>query len=1158
MTESLRPWVWRSGEEASTYEQWLAQAAEAKHFEEAEDAVRYSRLWKWLRQAGETLTVEQILLAKSRLQLLQMKEEGEALLDLPADAHLGQFLADGAELYTSNVFRLTGLPVIATARDIARHLEKLKLQEKLGTKGTRASGPLPLEPAPDIDTIRGAVQALTKDPELRILHEFFWFWPLQGSSVDKPPQNDPALQHLANGDIEQAVRHWEKVGTHSNEGPIARHNLAILFHTAALDLERVSLQQTLSEEQQKQRDGFWNRSLDMWGTVCEEEAVWSWLSVRIRALEDARITTGYARRLRTYLPVILSSINGCLAARAAEHGRPEEADRHIRLLVRRTSDSRVLHTSLLRIAGTYRDRLRDCCKQAEDLRTADPLHGFRAAETLFSQATPLLRAVDAMTYSGSGAREAAHDHVALCAFDCITAYENKTQRYAVTIPLFQRALAVALSDSAKKKIGDDIEASKKLFETGDAWCGEGYFDLPQPVLAVLEQARTLGNTGQFDQAIPLLVELLCGHGDDSLSPEQEALVRKPLAWCLSRRSVRRVNTAMDLQNAELGIITNIRERAKNPTKGFNNSFTAAQQGSNRGLPYLECMACGATIQESYYHFSYKFNDSDVKVLVCHSCNTKANEERGQRRSTFQKAVQESALDIQLADELDNTNRQIKKNITDLKGIVSSNEVTWPSTEQFRIELGLITDADLFTWLRSEDDATRRRAVDRVAKRRAKKESILEPFLTILIELLDDRDLNVRGAASSALKELNPQWFQTSAAKKSVPALRAKAEGSGRSSRTALAALEQIDPDLAAAIVKEDRRRKLRGIAASVAVLVVGLVAFIGYTFYTASHGDLLASVQLHTWKLLGEESMFARIEKAAKSSDSASRLNAIEAWGKLDNKRVGVVPALILAQLDENKTVASAALKTLARLANPQEGTDLSEAKLAVPGLLESVKTGSPDVRAKAIALLGRIGRDGHGPAIEGLSAALSHTDKDVRVSAAEVLRDIGQPAKDAVPALIEAFRDEDWGFRVNVAKALATIGPEARASVPTLKAILEELPPRSRYRREINDAVAKMADISDLIAGLGSPDHDVRARAAHQLGKAGTNAKDAIPALIKALGDQIWDVKIQAAKALVKVRVEPRSVVPILSTMLMREARPGSTEYREIEKALKELRGQR
>jgi HEAT repeat protein len=1064
VTRSLRPWEWRSGQVAYTFEQWLDQAVDAKNYEQAESVIGIPVLWEWLEQGGDLFAAKQVRVAITPSKLLRrMRGEGDESFDLPPDAHLEALITVATDLYTSNVFRLTGLPVTATARDIARHLEKLKLQEKLGTKGTQPSGPLPVEPAPDLEAIRAAVHGLTKDPELRMLYEFFWFWPLQGASPDRPSPVDQALQYLTQGEIEKAGLHWERTGAQSAEGPIARHNLAILFHAAALDLERKGVQQPLSIEQQTQRDGFWSRALELWATVCEEEAVWSWLATRIRALEDVRLTTGYARRLRMYLPVILNSINGYLAAQAAEQGQAKEVDRHIHLLVSHSLDPRVLNHTLLRIAGTYRDRLRDCCKQAEDLRTADPLQSLRAAETLLTQAAPLLGAIDALTYSGSSVREAAHDHVALCAFDGVTAYENKTQRYSVTVPLFERALACAQGESARKKIADDIEASKKLFESGDVWCGEGYFNLPQPTLAVLEQARTLGNIGQFDQAIPFLVELLCGQGEVSLSPEQEVLVRKPLAWCLSRRSVKRVNDAMDQQNTELGIITNIRERAKNPTKGFQFSMTAAAQGSNQGLPFLECMACGATIQESYYHFSYKFNDSDVKVLVCFGCNTKSNEERAQRRTAFQKAVRESAQDIQLAEELDDTNKQIKKNVTDLKGVASSNEVQWPSTDEFRIQLGLITDTDLLTWLRSENDATRRRAVDRVAKRRARKKEVLESFIAILIELLDDTTLNIQEAANSALTALNPQWFQSSAAKKSIPALRAKAEGSGSSARAALAALTQIDPEVAAAIVAENRRRKLRGIAASVAVLVVGVAAFIGYTFYTASHGDILASVQLHTWKLLDEESIIVRIEKAAKSSDSTSRLNAIEAYRKLDNKRTIVVPALILAQLDESKTVASAAGNALGQLASPQGGMAIPEAKLAVHGLLESVKTGKPDVRVKAITLLGRIGRDGHRPAIAALSAALSHTDKDVRASAAEALRDIGQPAREAIPALTEILREEDWDFRIKVAKALAAIGPEARTSVPTLKAILEELPPRSPYRKEINDAVAKMADIKEL-----------------------------------------------------------------------------------------------
>lgn len=1054
-----RPWEWRSGETAVTFDQWLTQAAETRHFEHAEEAIRKSWLLTWLVDRGDVFAAEQVRPAKSRSQLLdRTKGEGAAPLDLPLDTHLENLLTIGSELYTSNVFRLTGLPVIATARDIARHLDKLKLQEKLGTKGSRPSGPLPINPPPDIDTIRAAVHALTKDPELRILQEFFWFWPLPISSTDKSPQTDQALQDLTQGDFEKAIRQWEHMGPHSAEGPIARHNLAILYHVAALDLELKGTRQTLSEEQKKQRNAFWNRALDLWNIISDEEAVWSWLATRIRTLEDARLTTGYARRLRAYLPVILSSVNGSLAAQSAEAGLGQETDRHIARLVSYAHDSQTLNHMVMRIVETYRERLRACCKQAEEMRTSQPLQGIQTAEILITQSAPLLQVIDALTYSGSSLREAAHDYVALNVFDCATTYENKTHRYRATIPVFEQALTCALGESTKKKIADELAASKKLLESGDIWFDEEYFDQPQPILDKLEQARALANSTQYDQAISILVDLLYGHREQTILRDQEHVVQKPLAWCLSRRSVKRVNDAMDQQNIELEIIKNIRQRAVNPTNGFNYSFAAARQGSNQGLPYLECMACGATIQQSYYHFSYKFNEEDVKVLICPSCNTKSDEERDRRRIAFKRVVHESAQDIQLAVELDDTNQQVKKNIADLKGIASSNDITWPSSQELRLKLGLLSDTDLLKSFLSEDPSVRRQALELTGKRVAVGSRANPALLSAILDMVIDPIRSVRDAAWSALNNLGEGWSQTDTARRKVDILlEAASKGKPEIAESAARAVKKIDPLKAERLRSLQRSRRFKKLAITASVVIVSVGIFVGSTFQKSSEGDLLASIQLHTWHLLDEATTFARIEEAARSSDSTTRLHAIKAWKQFADKRTVVVPALILAQVDENPKVVSAASRAMEEISTAYGQDQLPEVKLAIPGLLKAAATGPASARKRAITLLMMIGPDDHDLIIPTLTSALRDIDKEVRVLAAEALRNIGPRANQAIPALLEALNSDDWDLRITAAEGLAAVGEDGLVAKLRIKSMLTQLPPKSPHRTALSNVLARM-----------------------------------------------------------------------------------------------------
>src|SRR6516165_3298688 len=98
-------------------------------------------------------------------------------------------------IYRQNPFRITGLPVNASAKAISKHADKLKMMEELGQGQGAHSAAFALDPPPSVDQIRESIQRL-KDPEHRIIDEFFWFWPVRyGDGTE-----DPALQAIMQGD----------------------------------------------------------------------------------------------------------------------------------------------------------------------------------------------------------------------------------------------------------------------------------------------------------------------------------------------------------------------------------------------------------------------------------------------------------------------------------------------------------------------------------------------------------------------------------------------------------------------------------------------------------------------------------------------------------------------------------------------------------------------------------------------------------------------------------------------------------------------------------------------------------------------------------------------------------------------------------------------
>src|SRR5271166_320040 len=95
------------------------------------------------------------------------------------------------DLYRRNPFRITGLVVNASAKAISKHADRLKMMAELGQGQGANPAAFALDPPPSVDQIREAMQRL-KDPEARVIDEFFWFWPESYGGEGE----DPAIQAI--------------------------------------------------------------------------------------------------------------------------------------------------------------------------------------------------------------------------------------------------------------------------------------------------------------------------------------------------------------------------------------------------------------------------------------------------------------------------------------------------------------------------------------------------------------------------------------------------------------------------------------------------------------------------------------------------------------------------------------------------------------------------------------------------------------------------------------------------------------------------------------------------------------------------------------------------------------------------------------------------
>ncbi|MDD5701288.1 MAG: hypothetical protein PHU23_04470 [Dehalococcoidales bacterium] len=372
------------------------------------------------------------------------------------------------DIFRLNSFRILELPVTASPREISSQMRKLDLVEKFGNNGFTERGALHLNPAPDTEARQTASQRLI-DPESRLIDELFWFWPLQASPVDV----DVALTALKQNNLSDAISIWKRNEVQNSETHVSTHNLAILYHALALDLEYTETAQSLSKKQIEQKRSYWKEAYSRWKILLNNEGFWQRLNQRIDELDDPRLTSGTSYRIRSEAPSAIISINAMLAAKAVQKNSNEEALFHINLINGSDFDKAVIENALRRTVDPIRDRIKVLCTNAETETNKSPEHADEVAIKLVENTSIFLNTIDKLLPNGHPTRESAHDEIASQISSSTVSFGNKTANHKKSLELANRALSISASASVRQRIETNIEIITNNLRYSTCWfCGE--------------------------------------------------------------------------------------------------------------------------------------------------------------------------------------------------------------------------------------------------------------------------------------------------------------------------------------------------------------------------------------------------------------------------------------------------------------------------------------------------------------------------------------------------------------------------------------------------------------------------------------------------------------------------------------------------------------
>lgn len=352
------------------------------------------------------------------------------------------------DIYRINAFRVTGLPVDSGSMDISRQFDKIKMARQFGVSVGLNLGILPLDPQPNDDDLRNAMQRM-HDPERRLVDELFWFWPQQlGKGKD-----DEILKTLANGEIEKALELWLEHESYTDSN-VSMHNNAVLYHTRALDLELLGKSGLLSNEQLMERDVCWVEALLRWRALINYEYFWDRLKSRVHDYGDPRLTSDIIQRLREYLPTALLIINARLAASATESGCLQDAERHL-LIIRESGFVEKASFKAIKCAvEPYVSRIRILSKTTEEELSSKPLEALTTIRTYFDNVRPLLNVVECLLEKNDSVYEGIHDEIVKCAMGAIFANANTVKDWKACLELIEEISVYGVSSATKDRLGE--------------------------------------------------------------------------------------------------------------------------------------------------------------------------------------------------------------------------------------------------------------------------------------------------------------------------------------------------------------------------------------------------------------------------------------------------------------------------------------------------------------------------------------------------------------------------------------------------------------------------------------------------------------------------------------------------------------------------------
>jgi|GEM_PF-6248708 len=577
-----------------------------------------------------------------------------------------QFLQDivspylDIDYFLHNTYRVLEMPVTASMKELTRRGTAIETAQQTGA-------PVPVGNQP-IYRIKEELEAEEDNkallrlgnPDHRMLDIFFWFWPM-AHGIGR----DEALDYLKSGSEKQAVEVWLQNLHGGGVSGICKHNLAVMYTFKALHHE-ISASSNKEGGVSAQLSDDWSEAGKYWNLTLEDELTWTTYIEYINLVGDPRVTTGYNRKVRGYLPTIFTALLGNLAVRNISQGSTHDVKRLIEIAQNTGFEEEMVKKGLVLAGKPLEDRARMFLTLTKNNIETNILNAETSIQAFVDGCHPLIDPLT-MLYDNSRRAQSLFDTLAETGHDYAMRYAKHTDEWGKTLAFLKTFRNWARSKTTQSTLDEAIHDAGENLAGGNFYYTAQYYTMPAEVLNQANLARKALDQGKAVEAVRSLETLL---SDNSANLFISTALKMSLSFSLVRKANMEFAIASESWDAPRPVITKIMGRLEDHKEEITRGCVAAQLGTvQRDYQYLRCAACGDPI--SYYKSFTTITFKDQKFLICEKCATQDDVVAKSKQNEIKSVLISNHQDLKKALQHNPQNKTAANHLDSVKKIASN-------------------------------------------------------------------------------------------------------------------------------------------------------------------------------------------------------------------------------------------------------------------------------------------------------------------------------------------------------------------------------------------------------------------------------------------------------------------------------------------------------